>query len=82
MIPTHSDSFAVVRHINTNRLYKYHGNDEYTNLFTGVRGRIPPEQAQRMFKINLEFTEILNQYPLILELITKLKLVCDKPSEK
>lgn len=78
MEKTHSD-FAVVRHINTNRLYKYHGNDEYTNLFTGVRGKITPEQAQNIFKISLEFTDILHQYPLVEEMIIKLKLVCDKP---
>ena len=71
---------AIVRHINTNKLYRYNGDNNYTNLHSGNSGEIPPEQAQKMFRINLEFTEILNQYPLVEEMITRLKLVCDKPS--
>lgn len=67
--------FAIVRHTKTNRLYKYHGNDSYTNLFTGAKGIIPPEQAQRIFKINLEATAILNEYPMVEEMIRRLKLV-------
>ena len=65
---------AIVRNIQTNDLYRYHGNDEYTNIRSGVRGEIKPELAQKIFKINLEATELIEQYPEIEKLINKLKL--------
>lgn len=69
---------AIVRHVSTNKLYRYNGNNNYTNLHSGNSGEIPPEQAQKIFKINVEATYLCNEYPLVEELITKLKLVCDK----
>jgi hypothetical protein len=69
---------AIVRHKSTNRLYRYIGDDTYVNLFTGVSGKIKPEDAQKMFVINLEMTQLISEYPMIEEMITKLKLVLDK----
>lgn len=77
MTPTHSN-VAIVRHIKSDRLYRYLGNDEYVNLYTGQSGRIKPEDAQKMFVINLEMTQLISEYPLVEEMITKLKLIFDK----
>lgn len=68
---------AIVRNIQTNDLYRYHGNDEYTNIRTGKRGNINPELAQKIFKINLEATEICETYPAVEEMIKKLNLKAD-----
>jgi hypothetical protein len=56
---------AIVRNIQTNDLYRYHGGDEYTNIRTGVRGVIKPELSQKIFKINLEATELCEEFPMI-----------------
>jgi len=65
---------AIVRNIQTNDLYRYHGGDEYTNVRTGKRGEIKPELAQKIFKINLDATELCEEYPLIEKLINTLGL--------
>jgi hypothetical protein len=69
---------AIVRHIKTNRLYRYHGKDLYTNLYSGVTGEIKPEDAKRMFRINLEATQLFEEYPIVEEMVRKLKLVFEK----
>lgn len=69
---------AIVRNIQTNDLYRYHGNDEYTNIRSNKRGVIKPELAQKIFKINLEATELIEQYPEIENLINKLNLKFNK----
>lgn len=68
---------AIVRNIQTNDLYRYHGRDEYTNIRTGKRGEIKPELAARIFKINLEATEICETYPLVERMIKELNLKSD-----
>lgn len=70
---------AIVRNIKNNHLYRYHGNDIYTNLHSGIKGEIKPERAKMLFKINLELTQLIAENPLIEEMITKLKLIADKP---
>lgn len=65
---------AIVRNIQNNDLYRYHGNNEYTNLRTGNRGVIDEELAQKVFKINLEATELINENPALETLIKALNL--------
>lgn len=65
---------AIVRNIQNNDLYRYHGNNEYTNLRTGKRGVIDEELAQKVFKINLEATELINENPALETLINTLNL--------
>lgn len=65
---------AIVRNIQTDDLYRYHGNDEYTNVRTGANGVIKPELAPKIFRVNLEATELCEKYPLIEEMIKRLNL--------
>ncbi len=65
---------AIVRNIQTNDLYRYHGENEYTNVRTGIKGVIGEELARKIFKINLEATELCEEYPEIEKLIYTLKL--------
>lgn len=69
---------GVVRNITNNDLYVYLGNDTYQNLRTKVSGNVPPETAQKIFKINLEATHFYYELPGFKELIHKLNLKIDK----
>lgn len=69
---------AIVRNIQNNRLYKYLGDDIYLNLATGAQGKIEPEVATPVFKINLEATELIGEYPIIEDLIKALNLKIEK----
>lgn len=69
---------GVVRNIQNNDLYFHLGGDKYRNLRTLVEGEIPPEMAQKIFKINLEATHFYYELPEFKELIHKLNLKIDK----
>jgi hypothetical protein len=45
---------------------------------TGVEGEIPEEMARKIFKINLEMTELCENFPNVEKLIFALKLKMDK----
>jgi hypothetical protein len=45
---------------------------------TGVEGEIGEDVAQKIFKINLELTEVCENFPNIEKLIHTLKLKIDK----
>lgn len=69
---------AVVRNSTNNDLYRYLGDDRYRNIRTGGEGEVKPEVAQKIFKINIEVTEICNEYPMVEELIKSLNLKIEK----
>lgn len=69
---------AIVRNIQNNQLYRYLGGNKFRNIVTGKEGLVEDEKAREVFKINVEATAILNEYPLVEELIEKLKLKIDK----
>lgn len=70
---------AIVRNIQNNTLYRYLGDNKYRNLLTGVEGEISEEVARKIFKINLEMTQLCEEFPLIEEAISRLQLRMDKP---
>lgn len=69
---------SICRNIQNNDLYRYLGNDVYQNLRTGNTGKIEPEMAQKVLKINLEATELINENPILEDLIKSLNLKFDK----
>lgn len=69
---------AIVRHIRSNILYRYLGENKYRNLTTLQEGEVPEEKAREIFKINIEATSILNEYPEIENMINKLQLKFEK----
>jgi len=69
---------AIVRNIQNNQLYRYLGDNKFRNIVTGKEGLVDDEKAREVFKINVEVTWILNEYPLVEDLIEKLKLKIDK----
>ncbi len=64
----------IVRNINNNVLYEYLGENIFMNLATGKSGKVSDETARKTFKVNLEATIIVNDYPIIKDLISKLGL--------
>mgnify|MGYP001613682923 FL=1 len=69
---------AICRNIQNNDLYRYLGNDEYKNLRTGNTGKIDPETAKKVLKINIEATEMINENPIVEDLIKSLNLKFEK----
>lgn len=69
---------AIVRHIRSNMLYRYLGENKYRNLTTLQEGKVPEEKAREIFKINIEATSIINEYPEVENLINKLQLKFEK----
>jgi len=68
---------AIVRNVQNDILYRYLGDNKYRNLSTGIDGIIKEDLAKKIFKINVEATEILNEYPLVEKLISSLNLKFD-----
>lgn len=69
---------AIVRHVRTNDLYSYNGDNNYTNLRTQVSGVIDEEIARKSFVINVEMTVMIAEYPVVSDLIKQLQLKIDK----
>lgn len=64
----------VVRNVQNNDLYRYLGGNKFINIRTGVEGVAEDEAARKVFRINLEATEMINENPIIEMLINKLNL--------
>lgn len=64
----------IVRNKKTDVLYRYEGDNVFTNLATGVQGKVSDEAAQKTFAINLEATELINENPVLETLIRTLQL--------
>lgn len=67
----------VVRNKRTNDLYWYNGGNSFTNIRTGKSGEVTDEAAKQTFNMNVEATYLINEYPMIAELINRLKLVIE-----
>ena len=67
----------IVRNIQNNDLYFYEGENKFRNIRTGKSGVVDDEAARRVFKINIEATEIINEYPIIEKMIKTLSLKFD-----
>lgn len=69
---------AIVRNIENNDLYRYLGENKFRNIRTGNEGVVSDEQARKILKINLELTELINEYPIIETMINQLQLKIEK----
>lgn len=68
---------GIVRHIKTNVLYRHIGGNKFRNLITGKEGEVAEETAREIFKINVEATMIINEFPEVENLIRTLNLRLD-----
>lgn len=65
---------AVVRNVKSNELYFHLGGNEFENIRTGKTGTVTDEIALTIFKINIDATNIINNYPMVEKLIKCLGL--------
>ena len=69
---------AILKNIQTQDLYRHIKDNVFKNLRTGVEGEIPEELSNKILKIDYNASMMLNKYPVIEELIFKLKLKIEK----
>lgn len=76
MTPTKlpSEFKPVVRNINNQDIYFYNGNNNFTNIRTGVSGTVTDNAAAKTFKLNLEISILLNEFPLVADFIKRMDL--------
>jgi hypothetical protein len=67
----------VVRNVSNSDLYFYKGDNVFQNIRSGVSGKVSDTAAQKTFLINVDASQMLNDYPLVAELINKLDLKYD-----
>lgn len=65
---------SVLRNIKTNDIYLHLSGNKFRNLRTGVQGEIPDQTLINIFRLNMEATVLINQYPLVEKLINQLNL--------
>lgn len=68
----------IVRNIKTNDLYEYKGENVFENIRTGKSGSVADDVASRSFVFNVEATKILNEFPIVVEMIKRLNLKFQK----
>ena len=69
---------AIVKLKKNNDLYRHLQNSKYKNIRTGVEWDIPDEKAKEIFVIDYKASMMFNKYPLLEELVFKLKLKLEK----
>lgn len=67
----------VCRNKKTGELYLYKGDGMFKNIRTGTEGVIETELAQKILSVNVEATQMLNEYPILQEAINRLNLVME-----
>lgn len=68
----------ICRNIQNSDLYLFHEGNRWQNLRTNTFGEVPPETAEKIFRLNVEATYFYNENNLFAELINKLNLKIDK----
>ena len=69
---------AILKNIQTNNLYRHIKGNTFKNLSTGVEGEILEELANKILVIDYKASMMFNKYPLLEELVFKLKLKIEK----
>lgn len=67
----------ICRNIQNNVPYEYLGENKFRNLLTLKEGAVDSETAEKVFKINVEATQMIYDNPLVAEFINKLQLKFD-----
>lgn len=69
---------AILKNIQTQDLYRHRQGNVFKNLRTGVEGEITEELANKILVIDYKASMMFNKYPLLEELVFKLKLKIEK----
>lgn len=68
----------VFDYINNNDLYENVSVGLWRNIRTGKEGEVDESKAKSIFTINKQATQLISEYPLILDLIKTLGLKIEK----
>ena len=68
----------IVRNIQNNDANKELGENRYKNKKRQKESEVSEETAQKIFKVNIELTAMVNENPLVEDLIEALNLKIDK----
>ena len=71
----------VVVNQKTRDMYLYNGENSFTNIRTNVTGTVSDEAARKTFKINPELSVLLNEFPIITKLVSKLGLIYEQKKD-
>lgn len=69
---------AVLKNVQNSDLYRHIKDNTFKNLRTNIEGEIPAELTNKILRIDFNATMLFNKYPLLEELVFKLKLKIDK----
>ena len=69
---------AVLKNVQNLDLYRHIKDNTFKNLRTGAEGEIPEELTNKILTIDFNATMLFNKYPLLEELVFKLKLKIEK----
>ena len=67
----------VCRNIQNDQLYFFEGGKTFRNIRTGQAGDVEEEKARDVFRFNMQATELINEYPIVEEMIKTLNLKID-----
>lgn len=68
----------ICRNIQNSDLYLFHEGNRWQNLRTNTFGEVPPETAEKIFRLNVEATYFYNSCPEFPLLVNKLNLKVEK----
>lgn len=72
-----SDFKPICRNVQNNDLYQFLGGNTFRNLRTGKSGEVDENKAAEILKFNVEATTIINEFPIVELMISKLNLKYD-----
>lgn len=64
----------ICRNIQNQDAYEFLGGNRFRNLRTGAEGEVADDVAKKVLKFNIDATEIINEFPLVAEMIKVLNL--------
>jgi len=67
----------ICRNIQNGMFYAFEGGNTFRNLVTDNAGEVSDEKAKEIFRFNPALSEIINEYPIVEDLIKTLKLKAD-----
>lgn len=76
MTPT-SDFRPICRNVQNQDFYEFLGGNTFRNLRTGKSGEVDESKAAEVLKFNIEMTTLINEFPMVEELIKRLNLKHD-----
>lgn len=73
---------GLLKAIKSNEIYAYLGDDKFLNLTKGTKGKLPKEDASKVFVAPITLNRFAEQNPSIIKLIASLSLSIEPLTEE